>query len=169
MISIHPLQQTAHATHGLLCFDSFLRVRLLLSFTVRPQEDARVDDVLLELLYRLEAVGDAHGELFDSDFREAMDAAVFYGFIKPKAGYALPETFALFTPEGDRKVREVLAWFLPAARQAAERTGLDTFHKRLWAFQNLEVRTARKNDYNDFFGWSNPELFDEAGNVIRRG
>jgi hypothetical protein len=126
-----------------------------------------VEDVLLELLRRLEAVGDEHGELFDSDVREAMDDAVFYGFIKPKPGYTLPDKFAMFTPEGDRKVREVLAWFLPVAREAAERARLDTLHKRLRAFQNLDIRTARKNDYNDFFGWFNPELFDEAGNVIR--
>jgi hypothetical protein len=128
-----------------------------------------VDEVLLELLHRLEAVGDAHGELFDSDVREAMDDAVHYGFIKPKPGYTLPAEFAMFTPEGDRAVCEVLAWFLPVAREAAERAGLDTFHKRLGAFQKLEVRTARQKDYNAFFGWADPKQFDEAGNVIRQG
>ena len=128
-----------------------------------------METVLLELLHRLEVIGDEHGELFDSDVREAMDDAVFYGFIMPRPGYTLPDKFAMFKPEGDRKVLEVVSWFLPAAREAAERAGLDTFHKRLRAFQNLDVRTARQNDYNDFFGWSNPELFDEAGNVIRRG
>ncbi|MHC4406493.1 MAG: hypothetical protein ACYTG0_43260, partial [Planctomycetota bacterium] len=40
-----------------------------------------VDEVLLELLHRLEVVSDAHGELFDSDVREAMDDAVLCGFI----------------------------------------------------------------------------------------
>ena len=128
-----------------------------------------MDEVLLELLERLEAVGEVHEELFDSDVRDAMDDAVFYGFIKPKAGYGLPEKFAMFTREGDQAVREVLAWFIPAAREAGERAGLDTFHKRLCAFQNHEIRTARKNDFNDFFGWSNPELFDEAGSVVERG
>lgn len=128
-----------------------------------------MDEVLMELLHRLEAVGDTHGELFDSDVREAMDDAVFHGFIKPKPGYILPETFAMYTQEGDRKVQEVMAWFLPASRQSAEQYGLDTFHKRLMWFQNLDVRTARQNDYNDFFGWANPEQFDENGNVGRRG
>ena len=128
----------------------------------------RVDEVLLELLQRLEAVGDEHQELFDSEVRKAMDAAAHYGFIKPEPGYTLPVEFAMFSPDGDGQVREVLAWFLPAAHRAAELAALDTFHKRLGAFQNLEVCTARKNDYNDFFGWANPELFDEAGTVIRR-
>jgi hypothetical protein len=47
--------------------------------------------------------------------------------------------------------------------------GLDTFHKRLAAFQNGEVRTEQTNFYDDFFEWSNLELFDESGDVIRRG
>jgi hypothetical protein len=120
-------------------------------------------------LRRLEAVGDEHKELFDTDVRWAMDAAVFRGFIRPQLGYALPDEFAMFSPEGNRQVREVFAWFLPAACLAADQAGLDTFHKRLGAFQNLEVRTTQQNDYNDFFGWANPELFDESGTVIRRG
>jgi hypothetical protein len=97
-----------------------------------------------------------------------MDDAAFHRFIKPKLEYVLPERFAMFSDEGDRLVREALAWFLPAVREAAGRVGLDTFHKRLAAFQNLAVRTARQNDYSDFFGWSNPELFDEAGKVVKR-
>lgn len=123
-----------------------------------------MDEVLLELLHRLETVGDAHEELFDSEVREAMDDAVWQGFIRPRPGYALPEQFAMFSPEGDAAVREALAWFLPAANIAADRSGLDTFSKKLKAFQNLEVRTSRQNDYNDFFGWANPQHFDEAGN-----
>jgi hypothetical protein len=123
-----------------------------------------MEPVLLELLHRLEAIG----ELFDSAVREAMDDAVFDGFIKPRPGYVLPDKFAMFSDQENRRVKEALVWFLPAAWEAAERDGLDTFQKRLAAFQNLAVRTERQNDYNDFFGRSNPELFDEAGNVIRR-
>lgn len=128
-----------------------------------------MEDLLLELLHRLEVVGDAHEELFDPDVREALDDAVFNGFIKPTPGYGLPESFAMFTPEGDRAARDLLAWFLPTARKEAKQAGLNTFHKRLRAFQNIAVRTAQTNDYNDFFGWFNPDLFDETGNVIRRG
>ena len=72
-----------------------------------------------------------------------MGEAAFAGFVRPVPGYVLPDRFAMFTPEADRKVRDALAWFLPAACDAAERAGLDTFRKRLDAFQNLKVRTAR--------------------------
>ena len=74
-----------------------------------------MEAVLLELLHRLEAVGDGHPELSDSDVREAMSQAVFAGFIRPQPGYMLPDSFEMFTPEGDRRVRDVLEWFLPAA------------------------------------------------------
>ena len=126
-----------------------------------------MDRVLLELLHRLEEIGEEHEELFDSDVREAMDDVVFSGFVKPKPGYVLPDKFGMFSTEGDELVREVFLWFLPAALQSAEQAGLDTFHKRLAAVQNLEVRTEEENDYNDFFGWSDPALFDELGNVIQ--
>lgn len=128
-----------------------------------------MDEVLLGLLHRLEAVGDEHEEVFDSAVREALDDAVLRGFIEPQSGYTLPGEFAMVSARGNTRVREVLAWFLPAARSAAGRAGLDTVPKRLRAFQNLEVRTARHNDFNDFFGWSDPESFDESGTVIRRG
>jgi hypothetical protein len=126
-----------------------------------------LDSVLLELLHRLEAIGNSHEELFDSAVREAMDDVVTYGFLKPKSDFVLPTAFAMFSAEADQQIADAFAWFLPAADEAAKLDALDTFQKRLSAFQNLEVRTEQKNDYNDFFGWANPKDYDEAGNVCR--
>jgi hypothetical protein len=82
----------------------------------------------------------------------------------------LPDTFDMDSPEGDQAVREVWEWFLTAARGAAATEGLDTFHKRLAAFQNLNVTVGPQQlCYNDFFGWADPKRYDEFGNVIRRG
>src|SRR5712692_9697287 len=78
------------------------------AYPYRSAAESTMDAVLLELLHRLEAIGDEHEELFDSDVREAMDAAVFYGFILPKTGYVLPDKFAMFSDEGDRLVRQTL-------------------------------------------------------------
>lgn len=127
-----------------------------------------VETVLLELLHRLEVIEDAHPELGDSEVREAMSRAVFAGFIRPQPGYSLPASFAMFTPEGDRRVREVLAWLLPALTTAAEGAKLSTFHQRLAAFQNGNVRTARTNDTDEFFGWTEPDQYDEFGRVFGR-
>ena len=124
-----------------------------------------MEQILLQLLKRLEAIGEEHKELYDSDVREAMDDAVFYGFIKPRPGYALPDAYAMFSADGNRLVREALEEYITAARALAPTVGVNTFHERLAAFQDLKVRTAHTNDYNDFFGWSDPKQFDSAGNV----
>ena len=123
------------------------------------------NSVLLELLHRLEVIGNSHEELFDSVVREAMDDVITFGFLKSQPDFAMPSAFSMFSAEADQQIADAFAWFLPAANEAAKLDGLDTFRKRLSAFQNLEVRTAQKNDYNDFFGWANPNHFDDAGNA----
>ena len=130
-----------------------------------------MEKVLAELLKRLAAVEDAHEEVGDTEVRERLDDAVHHGFLIPSPGYRLPDDFAMYSPEGDRAVRAALAWFLPAAAAAAAAEGLDTFHKRLAAFQNLEVTVGPDRVcYNDFFGWAAPERYDVSGNVLpRRG
>jgi hypothetical protein len=121
---------------------------------------------LLELLHRLEVIGDAHEELFVWDVRRAIGYALLSGFAKPTPGYTLPDKFAMLIPEGNRKVREVLEWFLSAAREAAESEGLLGFHARLQSVQNWEVRTARQNNYSNYFAWFDPNLFDDDGNTF---
>jgi hypothetical protein len=130
----------------------------------------RVDEVLTQLLKRLITVEEAHGEVGDTEVRWRMDDAVHHGFLIPTPDYRLPDEFAMFSPEGNRAVRDALAWFLPAATSAAAAEGLGTFHERLAAFQNLDVTVGpQRVCYNDFFGWADPARYDESGNVIRRG
>jgi hypothetical protein len=123
-----------------------------------------LESALLEFLEHLEVIGETHGELFDSEVREAMSRAVMNGFLRQASDYQLPDSFAMFTPEADELVRDALASFLPVATQAARQDSLDTFMKRLNAFQNHNVRTQNQNYYDDFFGWWNPDYFDESGN-----
>lgn len=82
-----------------------------------------MESVLLELLCRLEALGDEYGELYDSDVRQAMSAAVFAGFIRALPGYTLPDRFAMYRPGGDQRVREVLAWFIAPLQTPQNGTG----------------------------------------------
>lgn len=126
-----------------------------------------MEEVLTELLRRLMVVEQPHGEVGDADVRERLDDTIHHGFLIPTPGYRLPDEFAMFSPEGDRAVREALAWFLPAATSAA--AGLGTFHGRRVAFQNLDVAVGpRRACSNDFFGWADPERYDGAGGVIPR-
>ncbi len=126
-------------------------------------------DLLLELLHRLEVVEDKHPEVGDSAVRNMLWGAVFGGFLVPEPDYEPAESFAMYTPKGDRRVRDVVVWFLPAARAEAGRAGLVTFHQRLAAFQDSEVRTERGNGIDEYFGELPPEAFDESGEVIPRG
>ena len=50
---------------------------------------------------------------------------------------------------------------------AIKREKLNTFHQRLDAFQDDDVRTAGGAEYNDFFGYKEGEWFDAVGNDLR--
>lgn len=128
-----------------------------------------MDQLLLDLLVRLEAVGDRDESLYDSVVREKMGLAVFWGFIKPKPGYVLPDDYGM--PEAESQdIRDALADYVAAASALAPTLGLTTFHQRLAAFQNDDLRTpGQRNDYEEFVGWSNPDQFDADGNVVRPG
>jgi hypothetical protein len=126
-----------------------------------------MEQLLLELLYRLETVGDRDESLYDTVVRQKMGDAVFFGFIKAEPGFVLPDDYGM-PEEENRAIKAALEAYIEGARVLAPAAGLDTFHKRLAATQNSAVWTAeQKNEYDDFFGWSNPELFDEVGNVTR--
>ena len=124
-----------------------------------------MEALLLELLHRLEAIGVEHEELFDDRAEEARSEVLFHGFLKLQADEPFPESFGMSTKEGDRLVRDVLGWFLPRARQAAQQEGLDTFHKRFAALRNKHIHTEEWSDTADFFGWWwDASDFDEHGN-----
>src|SRR5262249_12243174 len=112
-------------------------------------------------------IGDRDESLYDAVVREKMGNAVFFGFVKPRPDFVLPDDYGM-PEEENRAIRVALGAYIKGARTLAPTAGLNTFHKRLAAFQNSAVRTAGgKNDYEGLFGWSNPELFEEAGNVPR--
>lgn len=127
-----------------------------------------MDQVLLELLDQLEAVGTSHEELFDSDVRQKLGNAVMDGFVRARIDYQLPSEFGLKDRSANRSVREALQRFLDDAKREAIAAGLVTFHERLAAIQNRSVRSTRlRRDYEEFFGHSRPEFFDSDGTVVR--
>jgi hypothetical protein len=133
------------------------------------RREGRMEQVLARLLSRLLIISQAHKEVYDTDVRERLDDPIYHGFLIPNPSYELPDDFALFSEEGNRAVKEALAEFLAAARAVASAEGLSTFHQRLAAFQNLEVRVGSKRAcYNHFFSYTDPKWYDAAGNVIKR-
>ena len=121
-------------------------------------------DLLLQLLVRLEAVGERDESLFDTVVREKMGEPIFDGFLKPRPGFGLPDDYGMPDDE-NRRIKDALRAYIQEAKILAKTLGIESFHDRLAAFQNAAVSTERNNYYDDFFGWINPSLFDEAGNI----
>ena len=124
--------------------------------------------ILRRLLDRLDAIAEQHGEVSDTAVREAMSDAVFDGFLRPVSAFALPDRYAMFSDEGDLLVKRALAEFLPAANHSGAEAGLSSFHKRLSALQDADVRSARGSYYDDYLGWADPEDYDASGGVVSR-
>ena len=124
-----------------------------------------MDELLSELMNRLELIGDRDESLYDSEVREAMGAPVFFLFIKPEPGYLTPDEYGM-SDDDNRLIKAALLEYIERASNLSSAIGLKTFHQRLAAFQNGEIRSQGKNYFDDFFGWMNPAHFDEDGKVI---
>jgi hypothetical protein len=126
-----------------------------------------MDKLLLELLESLEAIGQSHEEIYDTECRERMGNAVFHLFIKPSTNYELPDDFGVYSDSANEQVKIALHRYIVAASDLASKVGITDFHARLAAFQNGEVCTlSRRGSFDDFFGWSPPACFDWFGNVV---
>jgi hypothetical protein len=113
-----------------------------------------VEQLLQALLEDLDAIMDEHEEIGDTEVSIQMTNAVRDGFISPKSGYVLPDTFEMFTPQGDRKVRSALQRFLKKVAKVAVAEGLNTPEARLAAFQNIDVVSEEGSCFNDYFSYS---------------
>jgi hypothetical protein len=121
--------------------------------------------ILRRLLDRLDAIAEQHGEVGDTAVRDAISEAVFDGFLRPVSAFALPDRYAMFSEEGDLLLKRALAEFLAAANHSAAEAGLSTFHKRLSALQDADVRSAGGSYFDDYLGWANPEDYAASGAV----
>ena len=127
-----------------------------------------MESLLLELLRRLERLGVNHEELYDSEAREQIGGLVMEGFVRKTPGFIMPERLGMLSEEADTELRRTLSEYIDAANRLAEEIGLSSFHARLAAFQHRAVRTnpTIDVDYEELFGHTPPEWYDEAGNVL---
>ena len=126
-----------------------------------------MEQLLLELLVRLERLGETHGELYDSEAREQIGGIVMDGFVRRKSEFVMPDRLGMLTDTADIELREALAEYIERANKLADEIGLSSFHARLAAFQNRAVRTNPAIDvgYDELFGHSPPEWYDDAGSI----
>jgi hypothetical protein len=135
---------------------------------VRQLLMATMESILLELLRRLERLGENHEELYDSEAREQIGGLVMEGFVRKTPGFLIPERLGMLSEDADSELRRAISEYIEAANRLAEDIGLSSFHARLAAFQNPAVRTNPAVDvgYEELFGHTRPEWYDEAGNVV---
>ena len=124
-----------------------------------------MERALREFLERLEDIEEEHDGLGETDVREHMGDDILRGFLRLEPGFVPLGQYGL-DPAADRLVTDAIAMFVKAAGAAAKRERIDSFHARLAAFQNDEVRTVIGSDYNDFFGYKDPSWFDPSGNLL---
>lgn len=127
-----------------------------------------MEAILLELLQRLELLGETHEELYDSEAREEMGRIVMDGFVRRNPEFVMPDRLGMRSEDADLELRQALASYINTANRLADEIGLSSFHERLSAFQNAAVKTNLPNalDYDEFFGHTPPEWYDEKGNVL---
>ena len=127
-----------------------------------------METILLELLRRLERLGDAHGELYDSEAREQIGDIVMDGFVRRKPGFTMPSRLGMRSEDADHELRQALDSYIEDANKLADEIGLSSFHDRLAAFQNRAVRTNPAIDvgYEELFWHTPPDWYDEAGNIL---
>ncbi|VTR95209.1 unnamed protein product [Gemmata massiliana] len=123
-----------------------------------------MERLLLELLIRLEPVGDRDQALFDAVVRQKMGNAIFFGFIKPRPEFVPPDDYGM-PDEKNRAIEAALGAYIKgsgtrtsrraghvpqAARRVPESSGPDG---------RAEERLRR------FLRCSDPKLVNETANV----
>jgi len=80
----------------------------------------------------------------------------------------MPDRLGMLSEAADLELRQALISYIDDANKLAAQMGISSFHERLAAFQNRAVRTNPAIDvgYEELFGHSPPEWYDELGNVL---
>jgi hypothetical protein len=127
-----------------------------------------MERLLLELLTKLERLGAANPELYDSEAREQMGIIIMDGFVRQKPGFTIPNRLGMLSETADSELRQALVAYIEGANKLAEDIGLSSFHARLAAFQNRSVRINSTIDvgYEELFGHAPPEWYDNSGNIL---
>ena len=125
-----------------------------------------MEDLLRDLLMDFASIAIDHEEINDSDVEEFTTRAIFDGFLKPVRSFSLPDSFGMYSPEGNALVKAALARYLERAVPLAAGQGLN-FHERLSAFQNREcVVGPNQLGFNDFFRYTSPQRYNAVGETL---
>ena len=108
-------------------------------------------DALKRLLDALDAIGEAHGEICDTEVRERMHEVIYAQFVQAREDAEVPTSLGMFSPEGNTAVGAALAAFLADPAVAALREDASP-QERLDAFQDHTVLSDEEMVYDEYFG-----------------
>ena len=111
----------------------------------------------------LESIGIDNEEIYDTVCREKMSDPIWNLFIRPAKRYKWPDNFGLYSDSSNHKVKQALQRYIDGASELRIASlSLVLFQNRLAAFQDANVETESRNQFDDFFGWSNSEIKDKT-------
>jgi hypothetical protein len=113
---------------------------------------AELRDPLVRLLDALEAIGDEHEEVYDTDVRERMADAIERRLIARSDDGELSGDFGMFSDDGNRRVREAVERYLAEAVPRADALGLDERARRASVW-DIETTSSRGTTVDEFLGW----------------
>jgi hypothetical protein len=87
------------------------------------------------------------------------------GYVRETPNYVVRQDLGMADAESDAAVHALIVEFIDGANAHAAENHIVRFHDRLAAFQDSEVQTPFGNDYDEFFGHSPPEYFDDDGAI----
>lgn len=126
-----------------------------------------MEELLKELLEQLDQIANEHGELMDSEVRERIGVAVMEGFVRNLGVSSFVRNLGMHSDSANDAVYVAIKTYVEQACDLASEARMTGFHQRLEAFQNEDVFTESGNDYEEFFGHTPPEFYDEEANVVR--
>ncbi len=107
---------------------------------------------LISLVDELSSIEQDHEEIGDTDVREEMFEAISKTFISAEPGYVLPDSFGMFSDEGNQKVKAAISKFLSHSEVKDAALALTTPQERLDAFQD-PIETAAGQTQEEYFGY----------------
>jgi hypothetical protein len=135
--------------------DDLAEMRSSFNDEIEELEYTEQQKVLEKLLTDLEEIGEEHGEIYDTECREQMREVIHNAFVFQKEEYVMPNTFGLYSPEGNEFVAKALNRYLIAIEPLTQ--DVQTAKERLAIFQDDEVYSEGGESLDEFFGWVDEE------------
>jgi hypothetical protein len=107
---------------------------------------------LVRLLDALEAIAADHEEVYDTDVREQIAAFIERRLIANANEVNVPDSFGMFSTEGNQRVRAALTSYLAEAVPCADALNLDKGARRV-AVWDRDAVSRNGTPVDEFLGW----------------